>query len=70
VARLPRSRRRRGGVGRGAGRLGVDRARWGASGALYPQAALAGLNPCPRVRVRGKRRARSVDGQVLRNVTL
>src|SRR5215208_6769245 len=53
-----------------AGRLGADRARRGASGALYPQAALAGLNPCPRVRVRGERRARSVDGQVPRNVTL
>src|SRR4030095_12947030 len=53
-----------------AGRLGVDRARWGASGALYPQSALAGLNPCLRVRVRGERRARSVDGQVPRNVTL
>ena len=25
-----------------------DRARWGASGALYPQSALAGLNPHPR----------------------
>jgi hypothetical protein len=54
----------------GTGRLGADRARWGASGALYPQTALAGLNPCPRVRVRGERRARSVDGQVPRNVTL
>ena len=51
-------------------RLGVDRARWGASGALYPQSALAGLNPCLRVRVRRERRARSVDGQVPRNVTL
>jgi hypothetical protein len=57
------------GRGRG-GRLGVDRARWGASGALYPQTALAGLNSCPRVRVRRERRARSVDGQVPRNVTL
>jgi hypothetical protein len=35
-----------------AGTLAVDRARWGASGALYPQTAPAGLNPCPRVRVR------------------
>ena len=59
------------GGGRG-GRVGsvVDRARWGASGALYPQSALAGLNSCPRVRVRRERRARSVDGQVPRNVTL
>jgi hypothetical protein len=58
--------------GGGGGRVGsvVDRARRGASGALYPQAALAGLNPCPRVRVRRERRARSVDGQVPRNVTL
>jgi hypothetical protein len=54
----------------GTGRVGADRARWGASGALYPQTALAGLNPCPRVRVRRERRARSVDGQVPRNVTL
>jgi hypothetical protein len=59
-----------GGVEAGAGRLGVDRARWGASGALYPQSARAGLNPCPRVRVRRERRARSDDGQVPRNVTL
>jgi hypothetical protein len=36
----------------GADSLVVDRARWGASGALYPQSAPAGLNPCPRVRVR------------------
>ena len=30
------------------GRLGVDRARRGGSGALHPQSALAGLNPLPR----------------------
>src|SRR5215208_4371152 len=59
-----------GGGGGAGGRLWVDRARWGASGALYPQSALAGLNSCPRVRVRRERRARSVDGQVPRNVTL
>src|SRR6266536_6053077 len=33
-----------------ADRLIPDRARWGASGALYPQSAPAGLNPCPRAR--------------------
>ena len=50
--------RRRGGVGPEAGRLGVDRARWGASGALYPQSAPAGLNPLPRSGVADPARAR------------
>ena len=43
---------RAGGWGHGRIAWCLDRARWGASGALYPQSAPAGLNPCPRVRVR------------------
>ncbi len=32
---------------------GMDRARWGVSGALHLQSALAGLNPLSRVSVSG-----------------
>jgi hypothetical protein len=47
-------------------RSAADRARRGASGALYPQTALAGLNPLPRGQARGRRPVRGVDGSVPR----
>ena len=37
-----------------------DRARRGASGALYPQSATAGPNPCPRSRVEAAGASRAV----------
>src|SRR5438552_14400230 len=40
-----------------------DRARWGASGALYLQSALAGLNARPRPGWSGAPRARDVEGR-------
>ena len=46
------------------------RARRGASGALYPQSALAGLNSRPRTAVVRKPCSEGVEGQVLRNVNL
>lgn len=42
------------------------RARWGASGALYPQPALAGLNSLSRASAVGLTATRGVEGRVPR----